>query len=406
MGSWRGALGRLGLEFTRVPSADQDHGLATAPTEDGFGRKRFFEFMNRSQIGYGLPGFLFGLSQTRCLPKQGPNSVELSPSARMKPTKESDTMKSLWKNVLKESPDDFEGFQIEVVPSSGRAVAVMPSPTPLGLESEARVGGGGLKDVTAQILQSRGARSDRAKIHDPLLSPNPCGDAGQRRRIFPSEGLGKEGSEMIGHRPLGQEKSTPVGEPLTLIVAQTASGNEVMNVGMIDQSAAPGVENTEHPQCRPQSIGVPGQILQGAGAGFKEKTIPQGGMGTNPLTQGLGHREGDQEIARGQEQLGMMIQPGLGILLTATGTMPVIAGMIGIVVSLTVRAPVKTAPTGGGAATENLGQDLTLTDGHGRAKGLQINRPPTEQELMELNRFAHARRRGRAHGRGYRSAMN
>lgn len=211
---------------------------------------------------------------------------------------------------------------------------------------------------------------------------------------------------MIGHRPLGQEESTPLGEPLTLIVAQTAPGNKVMNVGMIDQGAAPGVEDTEHPQSRTQSLGVAGQILQGAGAGFKQKAVTELGTGADPLTQGFGHREGDQEVAGGQEQLGVVIQPGLGVLHSATRTMPVVAGMIGIVVGLTVRAPVEGAASGGGAATENLRQDLTLTDGHGRAEALQINRPPTEQEFMELNRFAHARRRGRAHGRAYRSAMN
>lgn len=178
MGSWRGALGRLGLKFTRVPSADQDHGLAAVAAENQFWRRRFFEFMNRGQVGHGLPGFLFGLGQTRCLSQQRPNPVEFCAPARMKPPKEPDTMKPLRENVLKETTDDFDRFQIDVSPSACVAVAVMPSPTAMRLGSEATVGGGGLEDVTAQILQSRFARTHCAKIDDPLLSPNPCGDAG------------------------------------------------------------------------------------------------------------------------------------------------------------------------------------------------------------------------------------
>ena len=406
MGSWRGALERLRLRFTRVPSADQDHGLAAAPTDHWFWRKRFFQFVNRGQVGHRFPGFLFCWSQTRCQPQQRPNPIEFPPPAGMKPSEEPDAMKPLRENVLKKPANDFEGLQVNMVPSACVAVAVMPSPTILGPESEATIGRGGLENIAAQVFQSRPPRPDRAKIHDPLLSPYSCRDAGQRRWIFPPEGFGKERSEMIGHWPLGQEELTPLGEPLTLIVAQTAPGDEVMNVRVIDQSAAPGVKDAEHPECRPQSLWVAGQILQGTGAGFKEKTIPQAGMGTNPLAQRFWHREGDQEVTGGQEQLGMMIQPSLGVLLTATGTMPVVAGMIGVVVDLTVRAPVEGASSGGSAATENLGQDLTLTNGHGGAKALQINRPPTEQKLMELDRLAHARHRGRAHGRGYRSAMN
>ena len=41
-------------------------------------------------------------------------------------------------------------------------------------------------------------------------------------------------------------------------------------MGVVDEGAAPGVEEAEHPQGSPEPLGVAGQILEGMSRGGKE----------------------------------------------------------------------------------------------------------------------------------------
>ena len=398
--SWRSAGRGQRLGVTGMPARDTAHGFVTAGTQGRRGGGGLFQLMNRGQVLQGLPSGVLGLSQERRLIQQGADAVEVFATGRMKPTEEADAMETLREDVLEEAAEQFEGFQIQVSGLAGAAVAIGPTQASGGQEADATVGGGGLKDVTAEIAQGGLSGADGLNVHDPALFPDAGRQLGQCLRTLLSQGLAEESSEMVGQGNLGQEEGLAFGIPLTLIGAQAAARDEIMDVGMIDESAAPGVEEAKHPQGGTQAFRVAGQVLQSAGTGGKEKGVANFGMGTEPGTQWIGQGEGDQEVRDGQEQLGMLLEPSLGVGLTALRTVAIVAGMEGVVVSAAIGAEIERAPLLGGATGEDLAQDLTLADGHGGAVTFQVGRTPTGQDLVERQRERHARRNGRRHGRG------
>jgi len=90
-----------------------------------------------------------------------------------------------------------------------------------------------------------------------------------------------------------------------------------------------------------------------------------------------------QEIRDGQEELGLVSQPGFGVGLAALGQWAIVAGMVGVVMGVTVGAGEERASPSRRAAIEDGLQDLTLAGGHGLAETLPGRLVCIDQELME-----------------------
>ena len=72
-------------------------------------------------------------------------------------------------------------------------------------------------------------------------------------------------SEVGPQRFDWQQKLRTGGDPLPAVRAETAAGNEVMNVRMKDERARPGMEHAQEAQVRSQPARIAGQFLQGPG---------------------------------------------------------------------------------------------------------------------------------------------
>lgn len=88
------------------------------------------------------------------------------------------------------------------------------------------MGVGDLEHVTSQVVESGIAVTDRQTVHIPLGVPDG-GAAAARQRA---------------HR---QIEGGAGGVPLAFGAGQRAAGDQVVNVGMALQFAAPGVEHAE-----------------------------------------------------------------------------------------------------------------------------------------------------------------
>jgi len=179
--------------------------------------------------------------------------------------------------------------------------------------------------------------------------------------------------------------------PAASVGAQSAAGDEVMDVGMEDECAAPGVEDAQHAQLGAQAFGVAGEVLQGLGAGGKQEVQPGLELRADEHSQFLRHRKGDQEVGHGeQEPLALAFQPGVSVGLAALGTVAVVAGMILVVKARTVRTLEEFPAQGRGAAGEGLAQDLPVPNRHGRAKTLPVRRSCPLDQLMNREAFTTA----------------
>ena len=164
----------------------------------------------------------------------------------------------------------------------------------------------------------------------PTLLPDPSGQGLEQVGRIALEALTKEGAVVIGQGMDVDEELGTTGNPLALIEAQATGGNQVVDVGVIDEGAAPGVEEAEHAQGSPEPLGVAGQILEGMSRGGKEEVQAHVRMGAHPEAQWLRDGESDQEVRDREQQARVVGQPLVGVGLAALGTVPVIAGMIGL----------------------------------------------------------------------------
>src|SRR5712692_3595117 len=115
-------------------------------------------------------------------------------------------------------------------------------------------------------------------MHHPSLLPDFAGQAAQGWRMMLLKGLVKEVAKMVAQGIDRQEEFSVGRQPLALIQAQSAAGRQVMNMGMINEGAAPGVEDTEQGEGAAEVFGIGRQILQGLSAGLKQKVIPGPGL--------------------------------------------------------------------------------------------------------------------------------
>jgi len=68
----------------------------------------------------------------------------------------------------------------------------------------------------------------------------------------------------------GEEESFAAGDPAAAVGRQTAAGDDPVEVGMIHEVLAPGMENTDHPHLGAEMFGVLGEFQEGFGCGAKK----------------------------------------------------------------------------------------------------------------------------------------
>jgi putative addiction module component (TIGR02574 family) len=93
----------------------------------------------------------------------------------MEPAETTYAVEALGEDVLEEAANQFEGFQIDVLPVAGVAVPVAPAHAAIWKQGQIPVASGGLEDVAAQVLEGGLAGTGAQAVNDPALLPNPAG---------------------------------------------------------------------------------------------------------------------------------------------------------------------------------------------------------------------------------------
>ena len=75
--------------------------------------------------------------------------------------------------------------------------------------------------------------------------------------------------------PDGQEEVGTTWHPLCAIGCYAPGGQDTMEMGVMVQLLAPGVQHGEAANLRPEMLGVPGDVLERLRHGAKEQTIEQ-----------------------------------------------------------------------------------------------------------------------------------
>ena len=318
---------------------------------------------------------LFLRAEQRCQAEQGADAVGADFGSRMQPAEGSDPGEMAGQDVLEKAAHPFQRVELDGGVPAGLAFAIVPAQFAFGQELDLAVGGGGLEHVTGEIAQGVFTRTGGAAVHVPMTLPHLGRNLPEQIGMF-FEQAGFEERAVVGAQRFDREQEPGLGRnPTAPVVAKSPAWNQIMDVRMKDKRARPGVEHAQHAQLSPQPAGIGGQVLQGLGAGGKEQVQGDLEMRANEHSQFFRHREGEQEVGRGQQEArALVLKPVVSVGLTALGTMPVVAGMIAVVKARTVRALEELAAQSRSPARQNLSQDLPLAPGHGGAEALTVIR--------------------------------
>lgn len=98
-------------------------------------------------------------------------------------------------------------------------------------------------------------------MDDPFLRPDLGGNGSEERRV--AQQALKTGAEEAGERPHRQEEIGGGGDPASL--RHAAAWDEVVNVGMEEKVARPGVKDADHADLNSETAWVTRQGLGGFG---------------------------------------------------------------------------------------------------------------------------------------------
>ena len=162
--------------------------------------------------------------------------------------------------------------------------------------------------VDAPFRLSGGSEVAAEGATGPGAAPAPA-----EGQLLGDEGLLQMRQETAGGRDetstrTGRKKLRPASDPAA-IGRETAAGNDAMQVRMMEQCLAPGVEHGEKAELGAEMLGIGGDRAQGLGGGVKQDPVDRPlfcmGDGGDLFRHGKDH----VEIGRGQEFGSAGLQP-------------------------------------------------------------------------------------------------
>ena len=159
--------------------------------------------------------------------------------------------------------------------------------------------------------------------------------------------LAPEESAEYAHR---QEETRSAGDPTGVVEGEPTGGNEAMQVRMVAQVLAPGMEYGEHSDAGTEMAWISGDLQQGLGGGAKQQVVEQALIAECKRCQLL--RQGEDHVRIGhRQQAGRLSgEPAIASCGLTLGTMPVAAREIADVLIRTGVALLQMSAEGGGTA--------------------------------------------------------
>lgn len=102
-----------------------------------------------------------------------------------------------------------------------------------------------------------------------------------------------------------------------------------MDMGVVLQGSSPGVKDTEEPwEISPDVMLIGGKFFDRLRGGLKQCRVSDALVFADKTTQVLWHREGEKEMMSGELAVDLFFQPLSGLMLLASGAVPIATGAI------------------------------------------------------------------------------
>src|SRR5271167_2911676 len=159
--------------------------------------------------------------------------------------------------------------------------------------------------------------------------------------------LASEETAEYAHR---QEETRSAGDPTGVVEGEPTGGDEAMQVRMVAQVLAPGMEYGEHSDACTEMAWISGDLQQGLGGGAKQQVVEQALIAECKRCQLLRQGEDNVRIGHRQQAGRLSGEPAIASRGLTLGTMPVAAREIANVLIRTGIALLQMSAEGGGTA--------------------------------------------------------
>ena len=239
-------------------------------------------------------------------------------------------------------------------------------------------------------------------VDDPFRSPQrrersvEGGLVGERRELAEEgeaacgvkrrEPVQEQPAEQARQHAHGQEEAGTARDPARAVGRQAAAGNDDVDVRMMGQRRAPGMQDSGQPDARAQMLGIGGDRGQRLGGGA-EQEIVDGGL---VLECDLGdrRRQGEDDVVIGDwQQLGLALGEPLPRRRALTlRAMPIAAGVVGDAFMRAVLAALDVAAERGCATGFDRRHDLQLREARMAGVGLAPCGPVDAKDVGDLQK--------------------
>ncbi len=284
---------------------------------------------------------------------------------------------SAWQDMLEEALEELlhgegAGFELAGVGGAVQEGEQGSLHTAAMIDGEqAPVADGDAVDVGSQVFEGSLSIAHPFAVDDPFPSPDFFG--GLLVESCFSQGALEGSAEQFGEGFHMQEEVLACGQPANPILVHTAAGSQVVDVGMVDQFAGPGMQHTQHADLPAHKAWIPGQFLGCLCGSTKEQVVEQLLVASGDLAQLRGKREGQKEVGDRQEQPPLDFQPLLGLLVLAFGTTAVATGVVAVADFAAIWAVKDLSAQGLGAAALDGAHSLVVAGQEARGVLLAIS---------------------------------
>jgi len=242
-----------------------------------------------------------------------------------------DLHEALREDVLEEESE--EGFggngPASRLPGGGVPPPVGDGAVPQRLDPP--VGDGRPEDVGGEVLDGGLSGPDGEAVGDPPLGVLPDGGGNEAEEAEAPQ-LSPHPEFDGGGEGLLRKEVPPVscGDPPRAVGRESAGGDDVVDVGVVSEVPAPGVEDAEE-SGQAAEVSLAGAEVEDGACGGAEEGAVEGalvGAGGGPALRGQG--DGDEEVRDGKEEGAAVPDPRGGLPVPALRAGAVAAGVVAV----------------------------------------------------------------------------
>ena len=164
---------------------------------------------------------------------------------------------------------------------------------------DTRIGEGDFKDVRGEIFEARFAGTHGLGIDVPVELPDLRGDLIEETGFF--HFIAELGFEDDGESSDGEIEIEPGGVPEAISGGEGASGDDVMDMGVILEGSSPGVQDAEESrEISADVMFIQSKFLHSFGGGLEQGRVSYPLVLTNEAAQILRDGKSEQEMVTGE----------------------------------------------------------------------------------------------------------